>query len=621
MERSSDSTPRKLSKLACIRCRSRKVKCDYGQLDQDTNSNAPAIPIRTCSNCLAAGLQCAVGAQPKRRGPKPRSRAREYSYHNTASKSPTTPGIDNHDYDETQAIEGEDSRHTIPVTHISPTVHHLASSPHSWAEGTVCSSRTAVLGAHVQSPLSQAALPTALPPLYDIYQDLMITLSRVLPSYSFETITEKCVNLFFEYLFSLIPIVDERNLRHDLHTVCATYGAVDVSSPVSAWSTAGAYESNHVSTATLRDTTTLAVKLALVTATCAEAAFMIPPQLFPEGPLISSAFLLVSRKALHFYQESDLDHPSATSLATRYFHSNCLHADDKSRVSWHIFGEAARLAQTMQLHSEASYQTLDPTEAELRRRCFWILYIGDKSAAILNGLPIALHHLNFVSEVTVVYPTEEGNLVFDPQAEDAEPRSVLTGFNFNLRLWAAASALLLEVRMRVQPRDGSLTGVDDRAIIDRLYIEFMTILDTLPPWLSLDPSASEEAGRCPKEFCIQRVNLRATFHCLRMVVLQKLEAAELGMEASTALALALRKTEIARDMVRVVRQAPFWALQVNGESCVEKIRLIGASLLEAMHTHKESPLATRARAEFLVLLDVLTRLDSRASDALRDGSW
>ncbi|KFY12373.1 hypothetical protein V492_03910 [Pseudogymnoascus sp. VKM F-4246] len=597
------------------------IKCDYGQLDPDTNSITPAVPTGTCSKCLDAGLECVVNSQPKRRGPKPRSRAREHSYRNAASKSPTTPGLDDHDYDESEAIEeGDDSRHPLPATHLSPITERPASSPYSWVDGSV-SSRTAVLGAHVQSPLSQVALPASLPPLYDVYQDLVITLSRILPSYSFETITKKCVDLFFEYLFSLIPIVDERNLRHDLHIVCATYGAVDVSSPVSAWSTAAAYESSHVSTTTLRDTTALAIKLALVTATCAEAAFMIPQQLFPEGPLISSAFLLASRKALHFYLESDLDHPSATSLATRYFHSNCLHADGKSRVSWHIFGEAARLAQTMQLHSEASYQTLDPTEAELRRRCFWILYIGDKSAAILNGLPIALHHLNFVSEITVTYPTEEGNLVFDPQSEDAEPRSVLTGFNFNLRLWAAASALLLEVRMRMQPRDGSPIGVDDRAIIDRLYIDFMTVLDTLPAWLSLDPSASEEAGRCPREFCIQRVNLRATFHCLRMVVLQKLEAAGLGVEASTAVALALRETEIARDMVRVVRQAPFWALQVNGESCVEKIRLIGASLLEVMHMHKESPLATRARVEFLVLLDVLARLDSRASDALRDGSW
>lgn len=498
----------------------------------------------------------------KRRGPKPRSRAREYS---TGTRSPT-PGFENQeeeedDYHAPQTIEEEETRQ--PAALLSPIAQRLASSPHNWA-GDASTSGAALLAAQTHSPLSQVALPP-LPPLYDVYQDLLITLSRVLPASSFEAITKKCIDLFFQYLFPLNPIVDERNLRRDLHLVCAIYGSPNGSSPAPAWPAAtGAFESGPIASPTNpRDTTALAVKLALVTATCAEAAFMIPPQLFPEGPLIASALLHASRSALHSYLERDLEHPSATSLATRYFHSNCLHAAGKSRVSWHIFGEAARLAQTMHLHSEAAYEGLEPTEAELRRRCFWILCTGDKSAAILNGLPIALHPLNFVSETTVAHPTEAGNLVFDPQAGDDAPRSVLTGFNFNVRLWAAASALLLEIRKRAGG------AADDREAVDRLYIDFMTVLDTLPPWLSLDPSLSEEAGRCPNEFCIQRVNLRVSFHCLRLVVLQRLEDVEMGVGATAnGLAAALRKTEIARDMVRVVRQAPFWALQVNGESCV-----------------------------------------------------
>lgn len=57
-------------------------------------------------------------------------------------------------------------------------------------------------------------------------------------------------------------------------------------------------------------------------------------------------------------------------------------------------------------------------------------------------------------------------------------------------------------------------------------------------------------------------------------------------------------------------------------SQVEKIRLIGASLLAIIHRNQGSPLATRARADFSVLLDILTRLDSKASDALRSNpTW
>lgn len=57
-------------------------------------------------------------------------------------------------------------------------------------------------------------------------------------------------------------------------------------------------------------------------------------------------------------------------------------------------------------------------------------------------------------------------------------------------------------------------------------------------------------------------------------------------------------------------------------SKVEKIRLIGASLLAIIHRNQDSPLAARARGDFAVLLDTLTRLDSKASDALRSNpTW
>jgi hypothetical protein len=50
---------------------------------------------------------------------------------------------------------------------------------------------------------------------------------------------------------------------------------------------------------------------------------------------------------------------------------------------------------------------------------------------------------------------------------------------------------------------------------------------------------------------------------------------------------------------------------------VEKIRLIGACLLEIIDQHETSPLSARARNDLSVLLDILTRLDSKASDTLR----
>lgn len=181
---------------------------------------------------------------------------------------------------------------------------------------------------------------------------------------------------------------------------------------------------------------------------------------------------------------------------------------------------------------------------------------------------------------------------------------------------------------------------DDRIRLDTLYIRFATCLDDLPSHLlpdSLRPyehgsgqAATSPASTNPNQnqFVIQIANLQVSYHCLRMIVAQRLEdlgylsPAGPGMEQASLEMLLLRKTEIARDLLRIIREAPFWALQVNGEPNVEKIRLVGASLLAIIHQNETSALAARARKDFMVLLDVLTRLDSKASDALREGfSW
>lgn len=318
----------------------------------------------------------------------------------------------------------------------------------------------------------------------------------------------------------------------------------------------------------------------IITATCAEAAFLLPKDIFPEGEGIADIFLQASRSCLAGYLEADLEYPNANSVAIRYFHSNCLHAAGKPKFSWHIFGEATRLAQVMQLHEEASLDGLLPLEAELRRRVFWIVYVGDKSAAILNNRPITIHKFSFESGITTAYPTGiEGEMATFPGVSDsrAARKSFIAGFEANLRLWQCASDLILEMRLLRNQRDTSVLGhrpptTDERGRLDSLYVSFMTCLDDLPPYLQANgvvSSGSEENKLLRKQFVIQFANLHVSLHCLRMVIAQKFEDHELfapGVEHADM--QLLRKTEIARDMLRVIREAPFWALQVNGEPCV-----------------------------------------------------
>ncbi|KAF4279339.1 hypothetical protein KXX16_006636 [Aspergillus fumigatus] len=460
------------------------------------------------------------------------------------------------------------------------------------------------------------------------------------PAADLEQTVNRCFDFFFEYLFPLIPLVHEPSLRDGLRFFVsqAARSGIGVTGP-ELWSSF--VRGNPIGADSILDRAN-SLKypelwpdstFTLITAVCAEAAFLLPKDIFPEGERIADLFLKASRSCLHGYLEEDLEYPNANSVAIRYFHSNCLHAAGKPRFSWHIFGEATRLAQVMQMHDEMSLQNLSAVEAELRRRAFWIVYIGDKSAAILNNRPITIHKFSFDTGITTAYPSgiEDGTGVSSPSGTepDLSPRmSFIAGFNANLRLWQTASDLILEMRLLESQKEvGMLTPrlltVEERHRLGNLYVSFITSLDKLPQYLQTDtllaPTNNNNiSSHRRKQYVIQWANLNVSLHCLRLVIDQKLE--DLGYYASGIehpdMPL-LRKTEIARDMLRVIREAPFWSLQVNGEPCVEKIRLIGASLLEIIDQYEASPLSVRARNDLSILLDILTRLDSKASDTLR----
>jgi hypothetical protein len=439
----------------------------------------------------------------------------------------------------------------------------------------------------VPSPISDPA-STRLVSSFQRWDDLAAAVARRIPTSTLEGIANRCLNLYFEYLFPLIPLVHEQTLRdgldffvtHNLHARRASRTSAELWSPSFQRNAAGS-DALDAAVGTLeypeiRPQSTFT----LLTAICAEAASLLPKDIFPEGDLVADVFLTASRDCLNSYLEADLEYPNANSVTIRYLHSNCLHAAGKPKFSWHIFGEATRLAQVMQLHDESSYKGLFPVEAELRRRAFWIVYLGDKSAAILNNRPITIHKFSFESGITAAYPSGIGNESATSPGQvrsDVAQSDFLKGFVANIRLWHAASDLLLEIRL-LQERGanriiGQALSDEQRSCIDALYVRFMTCLDDLPLHLKVDNFGNADEGSgYSKQSVIQRVNLQVSFHCLRMVITQKFEGPEfLAPAADHTDLLVLRKTEIARDMLRVIHEAPFWALQVNGEPCVRTL--------------------------------------------------
>lgn len=417
-------------------------------------------------------------------------------------------------------------------------------------------------------------------------------------NFEIEWIVHRCLDLFFQYLYPLTPLVHEPSLRSGLaYLISQSPSALATSSQSPGIEVTSAVSAAAVDTWTTTFSQTcrsagrgiaepwVESTFTLITAVCAEAAFLLPKDLFPEGELVGDIFLRASRNCLNSYLEADLEAPNANSVAIRYFHSNCIHAAGKPRYSWHIFGEATRLAQVMQLHEESSLKGLLPIEADLRRRVFWIVYLGDKSAAILNNRPITLHRFSFETGITTAYPLgiddEAPPCGLSPETGASSPamrnHDVITGFNANVRLWQAASDLLLELRLM---QDGQRNPVRDENIghftlsatqkqrLDEFYVRLITCLDDLPPFLQ-SYRLAEDSGRektLTNQFIIQCANLQVSFHCLRMVITQKFDAISYfgpSVEQSN-----LRRTEIARDMLRVMQAAPFWSLQVNGEPYV-----------------------------------------------------
>lgn len=447
-----------------------------------------------------------------------------------------------------------------------------------WASEVVASALSPVTVQTVATPLSHAASTGSTISSLQRWGALARELHVRQPTVVLEDLINHCFKLFFDYLFPLIPLVHEPSLRNGLEFFVTR----DDSRNVREARRDSRYDELLSHPGIWPDAT-----FTLITAVCAETAFLLPKEIFPEGEMIAELFLEASRNCLFTYLEADLEHPNANSVAIRYFHSNCMHAAGKPRFSWHIFGEATRLAQALQMHDEDSIQRLNPLEAEFRRRVFWIIYVGDKSAAILNSRPITIHKFSFEAGITIGYPngveSDENHLVSSGNTTANEMRthnSFLTGFNANLRLWQTASELLLETRL-VNSRKSTISPMgtnpsltaEERLRLDHLYVLFVTSLDDLPPFLHDDQlrnqteSNRDEMSSLSRTYIIQAANLHISLQCLKMVITQKFEEINYFPMGDNEMLL-LRKTEIARNMLRIVREAPFWALQVNGEPCV-----------------------------------------------------
>jgi hypothetical protein len=324
----------------------------------------------------------------------------------------------------------------------------------------------------------------------------------------------------------------------------------------------------------------------LLTSFCAAICANANSSMLPgcDDSSIVRIFLRAARDMSLHYEDLDYEHPTSSSLIIKLMQSTAFHCLGKTHMSLCVMGDAYRLLLLMRLFDEQVVNKFPPAEAQALRNIYWSLHMIDKSASVLNDAPSMIHDLCLNQPTTVALEGPEGyNLLDSTCSPFSAPyeAQLHQGFYVTVRLFAEAGDIFLDLRILARMRvrcQGAADSVLDSpsASMMSAYMSFSGILDTLPRWLR-DPNShvveGDEAATAfqRKAFWTQRANFLITFHCLRMVILRR--AAKLNFCRMLGLiddesVVALRKTDIAHDMVSAATSVPFEALKINGEHCV-----------------------------------------------------
>ncbi|KAH8897585.1 hypothetical protein GQ53DRAFT_884219 [Thozetella sp. PMI_491] len=440
-----------------------------------------------------------------------------------------------------------------------------------------------------------------------IQANLVVEVNAILAPKTITDLTCECVEYFFQYLFPNTPIAHEPTIR----------GAAILLAPES-----------HSTLADLSSSSDFQLQIAclrrftLITALCSFVTAVIPDtRLAPKIPL-SKLFLLASRATLQLYEEYDLQYPDSTSLTIRMWYSAATqNRTGRVGTSYHYHAEAAYLAQRLRLYNEKAVQRESNVESQVLRAIFWLLFLADKTASALETRPPILNELLFDREFDLLDNSEKEEPLLDPSKsinQGSLEARIFVGFHLKRRIWAAAADLMSDMKaLSRRKKQGLVQPVEEELELARLteaYLLFTGLADQLPTWLRQPDNygviVDEEVAAYQKTcFWAQRSNIMTVFHCMKLVILQKCIdhncTAVMGLN-NTSLSWATRKIEISQEFLH--------ELQI-----VERIRRVGSTLLELIHNENNETIQNVSRSQFEQLLDLLAKLDSKASDELARG--
>ncbi|KAL3486437.1 hypothetical protein BJX62DRAFT_241950 [Aspergillus germanicus] len=406
-----------------------------------------------------------------------------------------------------------------------------------------------------------------------LHQELVQELNLLLSTFeiSISDTVQTAITLACQYLFPSAPILHEGRCRADalwLFGPDNPGGARNNEDARGKW--ADAIFNDGERSSQIQAIRTLSV----ITGLCAAVGLGNRRPGIPDFLVLAAGcFLRASKLSLRLIEDQDINHPNSSSLIARL------------------------LAQDLRLYDESVYSKYDPTEAQMLRNAFWLLYTADQAAAALRSRPFTLHDSLFDTPLTVKPVDESTTPLLDPSNPRHAPpfeERLLAAFAFAHRMRAMAAELTLGIRLfrrrhleGCNTEEANLLQEVELRRLSELFISFSFILDRAPPHLT-DLGSSDSAADIIRtyqreSFLVQRSQIHVTFHCLRFTILHQCIEHDLTSImgfSKQRMTLAVKKMEIGRDFVNALQDAPFFALQALGEPIVEQVRHVGSILLQ-----------------------------------------
>ncbi|KAB5585123.1 fungal-specific transcription factor domain-containing protein [Coniochaeta sp. 2T2.1] len=289
-------------------------------------------------------------------------------------------------------------------------------------------------------------------------------------------------------------------------------------------------------------------------------------------------------------------------LSTSFFEIN------QSRKSWMYLREALTLALDLGLDDDSTYVGLTPEEKLCRQRVFWILFVTERSFAILRNRPISFKktpslprtrhsyeapdiHSGFRQLISSYVPLDES---FVAAWNDSSDPSVSGATYLALQdILSRPPAFLQRSRATTPSSDGTTRSLADIVTPSSTNVPtsfFHPVqTDTVPKPEPDDENSpfpftvTTTDDTDPDPTAIQKADLLITQQWLRLIVWRSSEQRQLlswtSPHESMDHAFPL---EIARSTVSILESLPSTAVEVHGMGIFEKIFKIGAAYIDAL---------------------------------------